>query len=114
VLTWIPAGGAPTNTRDVIRTATCNKCHDQLAFHGGSRRSLDLCIMCHTPQTTDPDTGNTLDMKVFVHKLHMGSGLPSVKAGTPYQIIGFNQAVWSTVNLPPTRGDASSATNSPR
>jgi OmcA/MtrC family decaheme c-type cytochrome len=102
VLTWIPAGGTPANTRDVIRTATCNKCHDQLAFHGGSRRSLDLCIMCHTPQTTDPDTGNTLDMKVFVHKLHMGSGLPSVKAGTPYQIIGFNQAVsdWSTVNLP--------------
>jgi OmcA/MtrC family decaheme c-type cytochrome len=101
-LTWIPAGGTPTNTRDVIRTATCDKCHDQLAFHGGSRRGLDLCIMCHTPQTVDPDTGNTLDMKVFVHKLHMGSQLPSVIAGTPYQIIGFNQAVsdWSTVVLP--------------
>jgi OmcA/MtrC family decaheme c-type cytochrome len=100
--TWIPAGGAPTNTRDVIRTETCNKCHDSLAFHGGSRRGIDLCIMCHTPQTVDPDTGNTLDMKVFVHKLHLGSGLPSVKAGTPYQIIGFNQAVsdWSTVVLP--------------
>jgi OmcA/MtrC family decaheme c-type cytochrome len=101
-LTWIPGGGNPTNTRDVVRTATCNKCHDQLAFHGGSRRSLDLCIMCHQPQTTDPDTGNTLDMKVFVHKIHMGSQLPSVAAGTPYQIIGFNQAVsdWSTVVLP--------------
>ena len=101
-LTWIPGGGAPTNTRDVVRTQTCNKCHDQLAFHGGSRRSLELCIMCHQPQTTDPDTGNTLDMKVFVHKLHMGSQLPSVQAGTPYQIIGFNQGVsdWSTVVLP--------------
>jgi len=43
-----------------------------------------------------------VDMKVFAHKLHMGSQLPSVKAGTPYQIIGFNQGVsdWSTVNLP--------------
>ena len=101
-MTWIPAGGAPTNTRDVIRTATCNKCHDALSFHGGSRRGIDLCIMCHTPQTVDPDTGNTLDMKVFVHKLHMGSQLPSVIAGKPYQIIGFNQAVsdWSTVVLP--------------
>jgi OmcA/MtrC family decaheme c-type cytochrome len=103
-LTWIPSGTAVTgaNNRDVVRTATCNKCHDQLAFHGGSRRSMELCVMCHTPQTVDPDTGNTLDMKVFVHKLHMGSQLPSVKAGTPYQIIGFNQAVsdWSTVNLP--------------
>ena len=101
-LTWIPAGGAPTNTRDVVRTASCNKCHDSMAFHGGSRIGMDLCIMCHTPQTVDPDTGNTVDMKVFVHKLHMGSQLPSVKAGTPYQIIGFNQGVsdWSTVNLP--------------
>jgi len=43
--------------------------------------------MCHTPQTVDPDTGNTVDMKVFIHKLHMGSQLPSVKAGTPYQVI---------------------------
>ncbi len=98
---FVPAGGAPA-PRDIIRTQSCNKCHDQLAAHGGSRRSMDLCIMCHTPQTTDPDTGNTVDMKVFVHKLHMGSELPSVKAGTPYQIIGFNNAVndWSTVELP--------------
>src|SRR5450631_2310538 len=101
-LTWIPAGGTPTNTRDVVRTASCNKCHDSLAFHGGSRIGMDLCIMCHTPQTVDPDTGNTVDMKVFVHKIHMGSQLPSVIAGKPYQIIGFNQAVsdWSTVVLP--------------
>jgi OmcA/MtrC family decaheme c-type cytochrome len=101
-MTWIPGGGTPKDNRDVIRTASCNKCHDQLSFHGGSRQGMDLCIMCHTPQTTDPDTGNTVDMKVFIHKLHMGSQLPSVVAGTPYQVIGFNQAVsdWSTVNLP--------------
>jgi OmcA/MtrC family decaheme c-type cytochrome len=101
-LTFIPAGGTPTNTRDVVRTASCNKCHDSLSFHGGSRIGMDLCIMCHQPQTVDPDTGNTVDMKVFVHKIHMGSQLPSVIAGKPYQVIGFNQAVsdWSTVNLP--------------
>src|SRR5262249_37819941 len=35
-------------------------------------------------------------------KIHMGSSLPSVKAGKPYQIIGFNGAVsdWSTVVYP--------------
>jgi len=100
-LTWVPAGGAPV-ARDVIRTASCNKCHDDLAFHGGSRRGMELCIMCHQPQTIDPDTGNTVDMKVFAHKIHEGSGLPSVRAGTPYQIIGFNQGVsdWSTVVFP--------------
>ncbi len=99
---FVPNGSKVTVTRDVVRTETCNKCHDDLAFHGGSRKGMDLCIMCHTPQTVDPDTGNTLDAKVWLHKLHMGSQLPSVQAGTPYQIIGFNQAVsdWSTVVLP--------------
>ncbi len=101
-LTFVPAGGPLPANRDVIRTQSCNKCHDSLAFHGGQRRSVELCVMCHQPQTTDPDTGNTVDMKVFIHKIHMGSQLPSVKAGKPYQIIGFNQAVsdWSTVVLP--------------
>ncbi len=98
---FVPGGGAPA-PRDVIRTASCNKCHDQLAFHGGSRRGIEMCVMCHTPQTSDPDTGNTVDFKVMVHKIHRGSGLPSVKAGTPYQIIGFSPTPsdWSTVVLP--------------
>ena len=99
---FVPNGTKPAVTRDVVRTASCNQCHDALSFHGGSRQGMELCIMCHQPQTVDPDTGNTVDMKVFVHKLHMGSQLPSVAAGKPYQIIGFNQSVsdWSTVVLP--------------
>lgn len=99
---FVPNGSKVTSTRDVIRSASCNQCHQQLAFHGGSRVGLDLCIMCHTPQTTDPDTGNTVDMPVMTHKIHMGSELPSVQAGTPYQLIGFNNAVsdWSTVEMP--------------
>ena len=99
---WVPAGNANPTPRDIVRTADCNKCHDSLAAHGGSRKTVDLCIMCHTPQTTDPNTGNTLDMKVFIHKLHDGSGLPSVQAGKPYQIYGFQNAVsdWSTVVYP--------------
>jgi OmcA/MtrC family decaheme c-type cytochrome len=86
---WVPAGnGAKPAPRDVVRTADCNQCHDDLAFHGGSRRGVELCIMCHQPQTVDPNTGNSLDMKVFIHSIHQGSALPSVKAGTPYQIYG--------------------------
>ena len=85
---FVPNGSPVTTVRDVIRTQSCNKCHDQLSFHGGSRRGMEMCVLCHTPQTMDPDTGNTVDMKVMVHKIHMGSQLPSVQAGKPYQIIG--------------------------
>src|SRR6185312_12896046 len=68
---FVPAGGNP-NPRDVVRNADCNTCHSTLSFHGGSRVGVDICNMCHTPQTTDPNTGESLDMKVMVHKIHMG------------------------------------------
>ena len=110
---FVPAGGTPA-PRDVVRTVDCNACHGLpngmttstgsagLAAHGGSRRDVQLCIMCHQPQTSDPNTGNSLDMKVFIHKIHMGSSLPSVMAGKPYQIIGFQNSVndFSTVVYP--------------
>lgn len=96
---FVPNGSAVTVTHDVVRTQSCDRCHDQLAFHGGSRRGVELCVLCHTPQTSDPDTGNTVDFPVMVHKIHMGEELPSVVAGKPYQIIGNNQSVndYSTV-----------------
>ena len=99
---WVPAGTQVTLTRDVIRTQSCNACHDQLAFHGGHAVGLDQCVLCHQPQNADPQTGNTLDLKVMIHKIHMGSSLPSVIAGTPYQIIGYRNSVndFSTVEDP--------------
>jgi len=110
---FVPTGGKPA-PRDIVRTADCNQCHGLpngltsttgsagLAAHGGSRRDVQLCIICHQPQTSDPDTGNPLDMRVFIHKIHMGSSLPSVQSGKPYQIIGFQNSVtdWSTVVYP--------------
>ena len=99
---FVPNGSPVVTTHDVIRTSSCNKCHDQLSAHGGSRRGMDICVLCHQPQTLDPDTGNTLDLKVMAHKIHMGSQLPSVQSGHPYQIVGRNGAVsdWSTVIYP--------------
>src|SRR5579864_1858338 len=81
---FVPNGATVTHVEDVIRTTSCNACHDQLSAHGGSRRGIQMCVLCHTPQNTDPNTGLTLDARVFFHKLHMGASLPSVKAGTPY------------------------------
>jgi OmcA/MtrC family decaheme c-type cytochrome len=93
VFSFIPNGGTVKTTRQVAVTAACNQCHNPLNAHGGDRLTVEFCIMCHQPQTINPDTLNTVDMKVFIHKLHMGSSLPSVKAGTPYRI--FHRGAWS-------------------
>jgi len=97
-----PDGGTVTETWDKSTNAACNNCHTTLSAHGGSRQDLKLCVTCHQPQTIDPDTGNTVDFKVMVHKIHRGEDLPSVQAGTPYVIIGNNQSVhdFSTVVFP--------------
>ena len=97
VFSFVPNGSKVTKVRDVIRTASCNGCHDQLSSHGGRRRGVEICIICHQPQTTASSTGVTVDMKVFIHKIHMGKELPSVKAGGKYAI---GNADWSTVGFP--------------
>ncbi len=98
---FVPDGSEVTNVRDIVRTATCNSCHTRLTAHG-RRHSTELCITCHQPQSSDPDTGNTVDFTTMIHKIHMGAELPSVQAGIPYQIIGFRQSVhdYSTVEYP--------------
>jgi OmcA/MtrC family decaheme c-type cytochrome len=103
---FVPAGGTP-KPRDVVRQADCNTCHTLLSFHGGSRVGVDLCIMCHQSQTSDPNTGESLDMKVFIHKIHMGSSLPSVKyGGLPYQIYGHGgYSDFSTIVFPANPSD---------
>src|ERR1035437_4314631 len=92
VFNFVPNGSTVTVTRSVVTTSACNQCHDPLIGHGGSRLTVELCIMCHTPQTINPDTQLTQDMKVLIHKIHMGSSLPSVKAGTPYRI--WHRGAW--------------------
>jgi len=96
---FVPSGASDPQPRQVVTTETCNgRCHNPLALHGGSRQDTGLCILCHQPtQGTDPDTGNTVDFKQMVHKIHMGGDLTK-----PYIIIGFGNSVhdWSGVEFP--------------
>jgi len=110
---FVPAGGKVRDVRDIVRTETCNTCHDPLEVHGGFRRDVKLCVLCHTTEIVnpdngeieeqiDPDTGNNIGFEILIHKIHRGAELPSVQAGTPYEIIGFMQGVndFSTVEFP--------------
>lgn len=104
---FVPNGAKVTNTRDIIETASCNACHDQLSAHGGSRRGMNMCVLCHTAQNVDPNTGDTLEAKVFFHKIHMGASLPSVVAGGQYipAVNSHGTFNYSTVIFPADPGD---------
>ncbi len=84
-------GPPVTQAWDELSNSACNTCHNPLSAHGGSRYDVKLCVLCHSPQTVNPDTGNTVDFKVMVHKIHMGESLPSVAGGIPYYFYGRGQ-----------------------
>lgn len=85
--TFRPDGRTAIPVFASLDTQSCNSCHDPLQFHGQFGPPIEdvkLCVMCHTSQMPTFPTGETLDFKILIHKLHDASNLPSVKAGTPY------------------------------
>ena len=75
--------------REIVDNDTCNACHDILSFHGGPRTDVPYCVTCHDPYTRDPETGNSVDMKVLVHKIHAGAELAN-----GYQIVGHGGTLY--------------------
>jgi OmcA/MtrC family decaheme c-type cytochrome len=114
IYTFQPSTGATTGifSREIVTTATCNNCHTMLAEHGGSRVDTQYCVMCHNPGTVDPDSGNSLNMTVMIHKIHSGMTLPSIQTssgpnttptvGMGYWIVGRNASLYNfnTVRFP--------------
>ncbi len=112
--TFQPSTGATTGIymREIVETATCDNCHTMLSAHGGARVEVQYCVMCLSPGTTDPYSGNTLDFKVMVHKIHTGNTLPSIQTATVpnttptlgigYWIVGYMQSLnnFNTVLYP--------------
>jgi len=92
VFTFSPATGGlvAESGREIVDNDTCNACHDNLSFHGDARFDLQYCAMCHESYSFDAQSGNTIDLKVMIHKIHAGANLPSVQAGGFYGIFGFD------------------------
>ena len=93
ILDFVPAGGAPTFTRNIVDNDICDACHDVLEFHGGARTDVTYCVTCHNPSSVDGDTINEawqgkVDMKAMIHKIHYGINLTN-----GYTVIGFRNTV---------------------
>ena len=112
--TFQPSSGDMSGifSREIVETSTCDNCHTSLTAHGGARVEVQYCVMCHNPGTTDPYSGNTLDFKVMVHKIHSGNTLPSIQTATGpdttptlglgYWIVGYMESLsnFNTVLYP--------------
>ncbi len=76
---FVPDGTSIVDRREIMPTDTCYQCHgkDEFKGHGGDRRTLENCVTCHVPTAFDPQSGESLDMKVMIHKIHAGGALMS-------------------------------------
>jgi OmcA/MtrC family decaheme c-type cytochrome len=86
---------SPVPRRTVVDRTKCNSCHVDLSAHGGTRKSPEYCVMCHTPSKVAADLAPRFEVastpvpsenfKVLVHKIHAGDWLTQgyVVGGTP-------------------------------
>lgn len=81
---FVPSGGA-VSSKLIAATENCASCHVRFGQHGGPRRSTEFCAVCHNPATTDPDSGESVDLAYMAHSIHRGEN-----RGTPYVVYGFN------------------------
>jgi Cytochrome c7 and related cytochrome c len=122
-------GATDIEAREAVTQANCNQCHQTLQAHGGARRDVKLCILCHTAGSTDSSTPQvSINFKVMVHKIHNAAHLPSVLGVTtkpdgsrdytatpmPYVVGGddfshVNFPVWPNAQIPLPRDSGYSA-----
>ena len=108
--------------REVVKIENCRRCHVDLRAHGGIRREVKLCILCHVsgsedrnePTVLNGSPGVSVDFRVMIHKIHSGEHLPSVNGvatntdGTrnylatpvPYEIVGNSNSINDFSHVP--------------
>ncbi|HTF89544.1 MAG TPA: cytochrome c3 family protein [Planctomycetota bacterium] len=117
-------GAATIDKREVVAQDNCNRCHADLQAHGGLRRNVNLCLLCHTagaedrnvPAVANGTPGVSIDFRVMIHRIHNGEHLPSVlgiatlpdgsrdyaAVPQPFQIVGNSNSIhdFSSVAFP--------------
>lgn len=92
--------GSATEVTTIARiddASGCYRCHEDIQFHGGSRRGYETCTLCHTLAgaedaatyvypTGAASPGVTIDFRTMLHKIHRGKDLNDPLA---YVIAGF-------------------------
>jgi hypothetical protein len=73
---FVPSGAGMPMPRDVVSTATCNRCHGELAEHGGRYKEVAVCGQRHNPafdvdREKDPD--ESVSLNAMIHRVHSGN-----------------------------------------
>jgi len=81
LLNFIPSDSGVPIPRDVVATATCNRCHDPLGEHGGRYQEVAVCGQCHNPSLDafqELDFADSVSMDAMIHRVHeeMEEGYP--------------------------------------
>jgi OmcA/MtrC family decaheme c-type cytochrome len=91
--------------RAVVDQALCNSCHNELAFHGGTRQNVAYCVLCHNANATDEAQRpaeamppETISFGMLAHGIHVGAE----RSQPSYVVYGFNGSVhdYSAVGFP--------------
>ena len=68
VYDFVPSGAAEPAPRDIVTTATCNRCHNPLGEHGGRYQEVGVCQQCHNPELIEDGLSYSFDQ--MVHRIH--------------------------------------------
>jgi OmcA/MtrC family decaheme c-type cytochrome len=116
-------GGATTlEPREVVKIENCERCHVDLRVHGGNRKEVKNCVLCHVSGSEDRNVASVLggtpgvsvDFRVMIHKIHNGEHLPSVNGvgtnpngtrnyaatPTPYILVGNSNSQHDFSDVP--------------
>lgn len=84
--------------KKVVDKASCNECHAALTAHG-TRVDPNYCVICHNPGSADYYTTNPIDLKLMIHKFHMGKGtLTGAKLINDYRVTAARVGNAKTTN----------------